>query len=87
MSSAKALVSSRPVAMISALAFSVTAARQEVGLNGAIRIIVSAAEAENVKLFRQGGANSIVCLSRFGGHALVSAVDQAHMVQYTWRTC
>lgn len=51
-------------------------------LNAAIRIIVSANEAENVKLFRQGGANSIVSPSTFGGYALANAVDQAHMVQY-----
>ncbi|HXV67608.1 MAG TPA: potassium channel family protein [Nitrospira sp.] len=51
-------------------------------LNPTIRIIVSAKEEENVKLFRQGGASSIVAPATFGGYALAAAVDQSHMVQY-----
>lgn len=51
-------------------------------LNPAIRIIVSAKEEENIKLFRQGGANSIVAPATFGGYALAAAVNQPHMVQY-----
>jgi voltage-gated potassium channel len=51
-------------------------------LNPSIRIIVSAKEEENLKLFRQGGANSIVAPAIFGGYALAAAVDQSHMVQY-----
>ena len=51
-------------------------------LNPMIRIIVSAKEEENIKLFRQGGANSIVAPATFGGYALAAAVDQSHMVQY-----
>jgi voltage-gated potassium channel len=51
-------------------------------LNPALRVIVSAKEEENIKLFRQGGANSIVAPSTFGGYALAAAVDQSHMVQY-----
>jgi voltage-gated potassium channel len=51
-------------------------------LNPAVRVIVSAKEDENIKLFRQGGANSIVAPSTIGGHALAAAVDQPHMVQY-----
>ncbi|TKS59509.1 MAG: hypothetical protein EWM72_02077 [Nitrospira sp.] len=51
-------------------------------LNPSIRIIVSAKEEENIKLFRQGGANSIVAPATFGGYALAAAVDQSHMVQY-----
>ena len=51
-------------------------------LNPALRVIVSAKEEENIKLFRQGGANSIVAPSTFGGYALAAAVEQSHMVQY-----
>jgi voltage-gated potassium channel len=51
-------------------------------LHPSIRIIVSAKEEENIKLFRQGGASSIVAPATFGGYALAAAVDQPHMVQY-----
>jgi voltage-gated potassium channel len=51
-------------------------------LNPDIRIIVSAKEEENIKLFRQGGANSIVAPATFGGYALAAAVNQPRMVQY-----
>ncbi len=51
-------------------------------LNPVLRVIVSAKEEENIKLFRQGGANSIVAPSTFGGYALAAAVEQSHMVQY-----
>jgi voltage-gated potassium channel len=51
-------------------------------LNPAVRIIVSAKEEENVKLFRQGGATNIISPATFGGYALAAAVDQAHMVSY-----
>lgn len=51
-------------------------------LNPTISIIVSAKEEENIKLFRQGGAASVVAPSTFGGYALAAAVDQSHMVQY-----
>ncbi len=51
-------------------------------LNPTVRIIVSAKEEENVKLFKQGGADAIVSPATFGGYILASAVDQGHMVQY-----
>lgn len=47
-----------------------------------VRIIVSAKEEENVKLFRQGGANAIISPATFGGYALAAAVDQVHLVHY-----
>jgi len=51
-------------------------------LNPSIRIIVSAKEEENIKLFRQGGASSVVAPSTFGGYTLAAAVEQSHMVHY-----
>ena len=51
-------------------------------LNPKLRIIVSAKEEENVKLFKQGGADAIVSPATFGGYVLAAAVDHGHMVQY-----
>ncbi len=51
-------------------------------LNPRIRIIVSAKDEENVKLFRQGTADAIVSPATFGGYILAAAVDHGHMVQY-----
>ena len=51
-------------------------------LNSTVRIIVSAKEQENVKLFKQGGANAILSPATFGGYILAAAVDQGHMVHY-----
>jgi voltage-gated potassium channel len=51
-------------------------------LNPTVRIIVSAKEEENVKLFKQGGADAIVSPATFGGYILAAAVDQGHMVHY-----
>lgn len=51
-------------------------------LHPTVRIIVSAKEEENVKLFKQGGADAIVSPATFGGYILAAAVDCGHMVQY-----
>ena len=51
-------------------------------LHPTVRIIVSAKEEENVKLFKQGGADAIVSPATFGGYILAAAVDQGHMVHY-----
>lgn len=51
-------------------------------LNRTVRIIVSAKEEENVKLFRQGGADAIISPATFGGYIMAAAVDHSHMVQY-----
>ncbi len=51
-------------------------------LNRAVRIIVGAKEEENVKLFKQGGADAIVSPATFGGYIMAAAVDHSHMVQY-----
>ena len=51
-------------------------------LNPKVRIIVSAKEEENVKLFKQGGADAILSPATFGGYILAAAVDQGHMVHY-----
>ena len=51
-------------------------------LHPMVRIIVSAKEEENVKLFKQGGADAIVSPATFGGYILAAAVDRGHMVQY-----
>ena len=51
-------------------------------LNAQARMIVSAKQDENVKLFRQGGADTIISPATFGGYALAAAVDQAHLPQY-----
>lgn len=49
-------------------------------LNPTVRIVVSAKQEENVKLFRQGGADTIVSPATFGGYILAAAVDHGHMV-------
>ena len=49
-------------------------------LNSTVRIVVSAKQEENVKLFRQGGADTIVSPATFGGYILAAAVDHGHMV-------
>ena len=51
-------------------------------LHPTVRIVVSAKEQENVKLFKQGGADAIISPATFGGCILAAAVDQGHMVQY-----
>lgn len=51
-------------------------------LNPTVRIIVSAKEEENVKLFKQGGADAIVSPATFGGYIIAAAVDHGHMVHY-----
>ncbi len=51
-------------------------------LNPTVRIIVSAKEEENVKLFKQGGANAIVSPATFGGYIIAAAVDHGNMVNY-----
>ncbi len=51
-------------------------------LNSNVRIIVSAKEEENVKLFKQGGADAIVSPATFGGYIIAAAVDHGHMVHY-----
>lgn len=51
-------------------------------LNPTVRIIVSAKEEENVKLFKQGGADAIASPATFGGYILAAAVNQGHMVHY-----
>jgi len=49
-------------------------------LNPTVRMVVSAKQEENVKLFRQGGADTIVSPATFGGYILAAAVDHGHMV-------
>jgi voltage-gated potassium channel len=51
-------------------------------LNHHVRIIVSSKEEENIKLFRQGGASSIISPASFGGYLVAAAVDHAHSVDY-----
>lgn len=51
-------------------------------LNSQCRVIVSAKEEENVKLFRQGGANTIIAPSTYGGYMLAAAVDQQYLADY-----
>ncbi len=51
-------------------------------LNPSCRVIISAKEEENVKLFRQGGAQLIISPSTYGGYLLAAAVDQRHMAEY-----
>ncbi|MCA9463347.1 MAG: NAD-binding protein [Nitrospira sp.] len=51
-------------------------------LNSQCRVIVSAKEEENVKLFRQGGANTIISPSTYGGYMLAAAVDQQYLADY-----
>ncbi|MDP2382806.1 MAG: potassium channel family protein [Nitrospirota bacterium] len=51
-------------------------------LNSNVRIIVSAKNEENVKLFKQGGADTIVSPATFGGYIIAAAVDHGHMVHY-----
>ena len=51
-------------------------------LNALCRVIVSAKEEENVKLFRQGGAQTIISPATYGGYMLAAAVDQQHLADY-----
>lgn len=51
-------------------------------LNSRCRVIVSAKEEENVKLFRQGGAHTIISPSTYGGYMLAAAVDQQYLADY-----
>jgi len=46
------------------------------------RVIISAKEEENVKLFQQGGAHAIISPSTYGGYLLAAAVDQHHLADY-----
>ena len=45
-------------------------------------MIVSAKEEENVKLFRQGGAHTIISPATYGGYMLAAAVDQQYLADY-----
>jgi voltage-gated potassium channel len=45
-------------------------------------VIVSAKEEENVKLFRQGGAQTIISPATYGGYMLAAAVDQHYLADY-----
>ena len=51
-------------------------------LTSKTQIVVSAKEEENVKLFRQGGAQVIVSPATFGGYMLAAAVSQRHLAEY-----
>ncbi len=51
-------------------------------LNSHCRVIVSAKEEENVKLFRQGGAQTIISPATYGGYMLAAAVDQQYLAEY-----
>jgi len=51
-------------------------------LNAQCRVIVSAKEEENVKLFRQGGAQTIISPATYGGYMLAAAVDQKYLTDY-----
>ena len=51
-------------------------------MNPAIRLIVSAKEEENIKLFRQGGASAIISPASFGGYLVAAAVEQTHCIDY-----
>ncbi len=51
-------------------------------LSAKVRIIVSAQLEENIKLFRQGGANSIISPATFCGYLLAAAVEYGHLVHY-----
>ena len=51
-------------------------------LNSRCRVIVSAKEGENVKLFRQGGAQTIISPATYGGYMLAAAVDQHYLADY-----
>ncbi len=51
-------------------------------LNRTVRILVSAKDQENVKLFEQGGANAIISPATFGGYVLAGAVDNVHLPHY-----
>jgi voltage-gated potassium channel len=51
-------------------------------LNSHCRVIVSAKEEENVKLFRQGGAQTIISPATYGGYMLAAAVDQQYLADY-----
>ncbi len=51
-------------------------------LNAQCRVIVSAKEEENVKLFRQGGAQTVISPATYGGYILAAAVDQQYLADY-----
>lgn len=51
-------------------------------LNSRCRVLVSAKEEENVKLFRQGGAQTIISPATYGGYMLAAAVDQFYVSEY-----
>jgi voltage-gated potassium channel len=51
-------------------------------LNSRCRVIVSAKEEENVKLFRQGGAQTIISPATYGGYVLAAAVEQHYLADY-----
>ena len=46
------------------------------------RVIISAKEEENVKLFQKGGAHAIISPSTYGGYMLAAAVEQHHLADY-----
>lgn len=51
-------------------------------LNPGCRVIISAKEEENVKLFKQGGAHAIISPSTYGGYLLAAAVEHHHLTDY-----
>jgi len=51
-------------------------------LNSQVRVICSAAEAENVKLLRQAGADAIVSPSMVGGYLMADSVQSSHIADY-----
>ncbi len=51
-------------------------------MNPQIRIVVSAKEEENIKIFQQGGASAIISPASFGGYLVAAAVDQGYTVDY-----
>ncbi|RMH31525.1 MAG: hypothetical protein D6690_16025, partial [Nitrospirae bacterium] len=51
-------------------------------VNPQCRVIVSAKEEENIKLFKQGGANMIIAPSTYGGYMLAAAVEHHHLADY-----
>jgi voltage-gated potassium channel len=51
-------------------------------LSERVRIVCNVAEAENVKLVRQAGADAIVAPSLVGGHLMADSVDTSHVADY-----
>lgn len=51
-------------------------------LNARVRIVCNVAEAENVKLIRQAGADAIVAPSLVGGFLMADSVDTSHIADY-----